>query len=97
MYNRKRWVRMRVGKKDTLLKLLDSNLASTVDLIITQAHEDSTWISSREQREYFQMKLKISPPTFYRYIKTLVRKGILIPQGGRGVYKISRDLIQIMR
>lgn len=91
---RKQWVRMRVGNKSALLRLLDNKLAHALDLIIDQAKEDGTWISSEEQRLYFQTKINVSPPTFYRYIKQLISKGILIPQPGRGVYKLNIDLIR---
>lgn len=86
---------MRVGNKSALLRLLDNKLAAALDLIIEQAHEDGTWVSSQQKREYLQYKISISPPTFHRYVKQLVSKDILLPQPGRGVYKLNRDLIQL--
>lgn len=93
---KRRWVRMRVGNKFTLLNLLDNKLAKCLDLIIAEAHEDGTWISSEEQRIYISNRIEISPPTFYRYIKNLVSKNVLISQPGRGIYKLNRDMLQII-
>ena len=92
---RRQWIRMRIGNKNTLLRLLDSKLAHALDIIIEQAHEDGTWISSLEERDFIQKRIGISPPTFFRYINQLVNKSILLPQPGRGVYRLNRDLIQI--
>lgn len=93
----RKWVRMRVGNKHSLLRLLDSSLGAAMDLIISRAHEDGTWISSRDEREYFQARLNISPPTFHRYVKSLSEKGILVQQPGRGIYRISKEMIEIIR
>lgn len=86
---------MRIGNKNTLLRLLDSKLAYALDIIIEQAHEDGTWVSSQEERSYIESKIGVSPPTFFRYINQLVNKSILLPQPGRGVYRLNRDMIQI--
>ena len=90
---------MRVGSKKALLQLLGGNLNLMMDYIIDTAHEDGTWTSGQEARDIIMYRVHISPPTYYRYIKLLVEKEILLPekQRGRGVYRISRSLISMMK
>ena len=92
---KRQWIRMRVGNKSAILRLLDSKIAQVLDIIIEQAHEDGTWISSKSNRNYIELKTDISPPTLFRYIGHLAKKDILLSQTGRGEYKLNRDLIQL--
>lgn len=89
---------MKVGGRETLLRLLDSKMAQMLDIIIDQAHEDGSWVSSREAKDAVVKRVGISPPTFFRYLKSLSEKGILVslPARGRGVYKLNPDMIRTM-
>jgi DNA-binding IscR family transcriptional regulator len=87
---------MRVGNRDTLLRLLDSKMAHMLDMVIDQAHEDGSWVSSHEAKVEITRRVGISQPTFFRYLKTLASKGILValPMRGRGVYKLNHEMMR---
>lgn len=86
---------MKIGDRSSILKLLDSKLANVLEIIVEQAYEDGLWISSEESKKAICLKLQISNPTYFRYIKDLAKKGILVVQSGKGVYKLNSELIKI--
>jgi hypothetical protein len=88
-----KWIKMKVGDSSSLLRLLDSKLAIVMETIIEQAHDNGIWVSSEEVRGKMCVDLDISPPTYFRYVKTLVDKGVLLQQNGRGIYKINPRMI----
>jgi predicted HTH transcriptional regulator len=83
---------------NSLLKLLDSNLANFLLIVIKQTNKlDYKWYSTKSNRSQLQNKLELSSPTISRYIATLKAKDILI-QGefsARGEYILNKKIITL--
>lgn len=86
---------MKIDDRNGILRLLDSKLANVLEIILTQAYEDGLWISSEESKKTICMKLDISAPTYFRYIKSLTEKNVLVVQSGKGVYKLNSELVKL--
>ena len=87
---------MKVGRKDSLLRLLGGELAEALDLILRDTDSHGVWISGESTQTSIMKKLGVSRPTYFRYVKKLVDSGILIkyPEKGRGVYYINGELLR---
>lgn len=84
---------MKIGEDNSVLKLLDSKLARVLEIIAEQSYKDGLWVSSDESKQYVCGTLNISSPTYFRYVKTLVNKNVLIIQPGKGVYRLNSKLL----
>lgn len=95
MFKRRRVV-MKIGSKNSLLRLTDDKAMHVLDLILDECNDRSMlWFSSRRFRDEASKKLGISPATVSRCIKTLYDKKIIIKTGdtAKGEYKINYDLL----
>lgn len=88
---------MKISDNNSILRLLESKLAVVLEIIIEQSYEDGLWISSDETKKAICEKLQISAPTYFRYIKSLTDKSILLVQPGKGIYKLNSQLIRSER
>lgn len=87
---------MKVENGNALLRMLDSNLAAVLSVVIEFAHEDGTWISTEAQNRIMQKAASISRPTVFRYVRKLVDKRILL-SSGKGMYRLNPDMIEMMK
>ena len=84
--------------KMSLLSLLDSKLAETLRVILTQVNTDTyKWYSTTTARQEISVRCGISIPSVNRYITRLREKDILTQQPGssRGEYTINRKIIEL--
>jgi len=82
----------------SLLNLLDSKLAETLRVILTQTNSDTyRWHSTTSNRTEISNRCGISPPSVNRYINKLKEKTILNKPDGfaRGEYMINRKIIEL--
>jgi predicted HTH transcriptional regulator len=90
---------MKAANRSALLRLLDSKLAFVLNVIIENAQDDGTWISSQQARDQICHRASISSPTMFRYIKLLVSKDILLREGSqdRGCYKLNPQMLEMVK
>ena len=90
-----KWIGMKVVGRATILSLLESKLAATLDIILDQAQNDGRWESTPTNRTYIIEQTQLSMPTYFRYVNKLVQKQILLKGNIKGIYYINQDMVRI--
>ena len=98
MYRQKQKTITITMDNNSLLKLLDSNLANFLLIVIKQTNKaDYRWYSTKSNRNELKNRLEMSSPSVSRYIATLKEKEILTQSEyfARGEYMLNRKIITL--
>ena len=82
---------------DDLLGTRETKMMRAFKLILKQINPDSQeWFNHQGNRDKIKEALDITEPTINAYIGKFVKKGVLLKQPPRGLYKLNDKYLKLL-